>query len=93
MNILIVVDIYPPEVSSAPFNAGIGRGIKKHGHNIWVATTYPKYYLPKELEGQKFELFSDESGIKVIRIKTTPLKKLILLSGAFHRLFCLFIFL
>jgi len=87
-NILIIADIYPPEVSSAAhLMKELAEGLKKRGHNIWVITTYPRYYLPKELEDQKFELFSDESGIRVIRVKTPPLKKVnFIIRGIFQLL-------
>ncbi len=75
-NILIVADVYPPEVSSAAhLMKELAEGLKKRGHNIWVATTYPKYYLPEELKSKIFERFTDEGGIKVIRVKTLPQKK------------------
>ncbi|KKQ22695.1 hypothetical protein A2999_01165 [Candidatus Wolfebacteria bacterium RIFCSPLOWO2_01_FULL_38_11] len=93
MKILIVADVYPPEVSSAAnLMKELAEGLKKKGHNVWVATTYPKYYLPKELEGQKFELFSDENGIKVIRVKTTPLKKVNFIIRGVSQLFLPFLF-
>lgn len=92
-NILIVADIYPPEVSSAAhLMKELADGLKKRGHNVWVATIYPRYYLPKELEGQKFELFSDESGVKVIRIKTTPLKKVNFIVRGISQLILPFLF-
>lgn len=92
-NILIVADIYPPEVSSAAhLMKELAEGLKKRGHNIWVVTTYPKYYLPKELEGKKFELFSDESGVKVIRVKTTPLKKVNFIIRGVSQLILPFLF-
>lgn len=93
MNILIVADVYPPEVSSAAhLMQELAEGLKKRGHNIWVATTYPKYYLPKEFESQKFELFSDEAGIKVIRIKTLPLKKVNFIIRGVSQLIMPFLF-
>lgn len=93
MNILIVSDVYPPEVSSAAYlMKELANGFKKRGNNIWVATAYPKYYLPKELEGQKFELFSDELGVKVIRIKTLPLKKVNFIIRGVSQLFLPFLF-
>ena len=92
-NILIVADIYPPEVSSAAhLMQELAEGLKKNGHNVWVATTYPKYYLPKELEGRKFELFSDEAGIKVVRIKTLPLKKVNFIIRGISQLLMPFLF-
>ncbi|MDP3015286.1 MAG: glycosyltransferase family 4 protein [bacterium] len=93
MNILVVADVYPPEVSSAAnLMKELAEGLKKRGHNILVATAYPKYYLPKELEGQKFELFSDEAGIKIIRIKTLPLKKVNFIIRGVSQLFLPFLF-
>ena len=92
-NILIVADIYPPEVSSAAhLMKELAEGLKKRGYNVWVVTTYPKYYLPKELEGQKFELFSDEAGIKVIRVKTPPLKKVNFIIRGISQLILPFLF-
>ncbi|MBI4993492.1 glycosyltransferase family 4 protein [Candidatus Wolfebacteria bacterium] len=92
-NILIVADIYPPEVSSAAhLMKELAEGLKKRGYNVWVATTYPKYYLPKELEDQKFKLFSDEAGIKVIRIKTLPLKKVNFIIRGISQLILPFLF-
>ncbi len=93
MNILIVADIYPPEISSAAhLMKELAEGLKKRGHNVWVITTYPKYYLPKELEGQKFELFSEEAGIKVIRVKTSPLKKVNFIIRGVSQLILPFLF-
>lgn len=92
-NILIVADIYPPEVSSAAhLMQELAEGLKKRGHNIWVATVYPKHYLPKELEGKKFEQFSNEAGIKVIRIKTFPLKKVNFIVRGVSQLLLPFLF-
>ncbi len=92
-NILIVADIYPPEVSSAAhLMQELAEGLKGRGHNVLVATAEPKYYLPKELEGKKFELFSDENGIKVIRIKTLPLKKVNFIIRGISQLLMPFLF-
>ncbi|MEK7635665.1 MAG: glycosyltransferase family 4 protein [Patescibacteria group bacterium] len=75
-NILIVADVYPPEVSSAAhLMQELAEGLKKHGHNIWVATSYPKHYLPREFQGKVFDEFREENGVKIIRIKTLPLHK------------------
>src|SRR3990167_9738796 len=93
MKILIVADVYPPEVSSAAnLMKELAEGLKKKGHNVWVVTAYPKYYLSKELEGQKFELFSDENGIKVIRVKTLPLKKVNFIIRGVSQLILPFLF-
>ncbi len=73
MKILIVADIYPPEVSSAAnLMQELAQGLKKRGHKITVATSYPRHYLTEALKGKKFQIFSDEGGIDVIRIKVLP---------------------
>ena len=92
-NILIVADVYPPEVSSAAnLVQELAEGLKKRGHNIWVITTYPRYYLPKGLKNRKFELFSDEAGIKVIRVKAPPLKKVNFIVRGISQLLLPFLF-
>jgi len=92
-NILIVVDVYPPEVSSASnLMYELANGLKKRGHNVWVLTSYPKYYLPQELKNKKFELFSNENGIKVIRVNTPPLKKINFIMRGIFQLFLPFLF-
>ncbi len=75
-SILIVTDIYSPEVSSAAgLMKELAEGLKERNYKITVLASYPRHYLPKELEGEKFNLVSEEKGIKVIRVKTLPLKK------------------
>lgn len=92
-NILIVADVYPPEVSSAAhLMKELAEGLKKRGHNIWVATTYPKYYLPEELKSKIFERFTDEGGIKVIRVKTLPQKKVNFIIRGISQLILPFLF-
>jgi len=92
-NILIIADVYPPEVSSAAhLMKELAEGLKKRGNNIWIITTYPKYYLPKGLNSQKIQLFSDKDGIKVIRVKTLPLKKVNFVIRGISQLLLPFLF-
>ncbi|NCO15427.1 MAG: hypothetical protein COZ30_00605 [Candidatus Nealsonbacteria bacterium CG_4_10_14_3_um_filter_36_16] len=73
MKILIVADVYPPEVSSAAnLMQELAQGLKKRGHQITVVTSYPRYYLTEAFKEKKFQIFSDEEGINVIRIKVLP---------------------
>src|SRR3989344_1743426 len=75
-NILVVADIYPPEISSAAhLMQEFAEGLQKKRHNVWVLTSYPKHYLPKELEGKTFNTCSEENGVKIIRVKILPLRK------------------
>lgn len=75
-NILIVADIYPPEISSAAqLMKELAEGFKKSGNRVIVATSYPRAYLPEEDKAREFPAVCEEDGIKVLRIKTLPLRK------------------
>jgi len=72
-DILIVADVYPPEISSAAnLMVELAEGLKKRGHNVTVLTAYPKHYLTEESKGKSFEAFSEENGVKIIRVKILP---------------------
>ncbi|MFQ3574762.1 MAG: glycosyltransferase family 4 protein [Thermodesulfovibrionales bacterium] len=71
--ILLVSDSYPPEVRSAShLMQELALGLKGRGFDIVVATSYPQYNLSEEDRSKKYDEFTDEDGIKVIRIKTLP---------------------
>ncbi|MBX4210744.1 glycosyltransferase family 4 protein [Candidatus Parcubacteria bacterium] len=75
-NILVVTGIYPPEINSAShLMQEFAEGLAKRGHNVWVLTSYPKHYVPKEAANQIFETFSEKNNVKIIRAKTLPLRK------------------
>jgi len=50
----------------------LAEGMKKRGHKVTVLTAYPKHYLTEESKGKSFEVFSNENGINVIRVKILP---------------------
>ncbi len=92
-NILIVADVYPPEISSAAnLMRELSGGLKNRGYNVWVLTSYPKHYLPQELRGNNFEIFSEENGVKIIRVKTLPLHKVNFIIRGISQLLLPFIF-
>lgn len=71
-NILIITDSYPPEIrSAAQLMKDLAVGLKNRGHNVWVATSYPKYNLV-ESEVNTWPKIKEENGIKILRIKTLP---------------------
>jgi len=72
-NILIIADSYPPEIrSAAQLMKDLADGLKARGHNVWVATSYPRYNLVAS-EKKIWPKITEEEGIKVLRIKTfTP---------------------
>ncbi len=93
-NILIVADAYPPEVSSAAhLMQELAEGLKKRGHNIWVATSYPKHYLSDEFRKKVFDEFCKENDVKIIRIKTLPLHKVNFIIRGISQLLLPFLFL
>jgi glycosyltransferase involved in cell wall biosynthesis len=76
MKILIVADVYPPEVSSAAhLMHELAHGLSRAGHSVSVLTSYPRHYLTEESKDKKFEIVSSDDGVTVIRIKTLPLHK------------------
>ncbi|MEW6617661.1 MAG: glycosyltransferase family 4 protein [Patescibacteria group bacterium] len=76
MKILIVADVYPPEVSSAAhLMHELAHGLLRAGHSVSVLTSYPRHYLTEESKDKKFEIVSSDDGVTVIRIKTLPLHK------------------
>ena len=93
MEILIVADVYPPEVSSAShLIKELADGLKKRGHKITVATSYPRHYLAEGQKENNFSVFSDENGVDVIRIKTLPLHKVNFIIRGISQLILPFLF-
>ena len=76
MKILIVADVYPPEVSSAAhLMYELAHGLSRAGHSVSVLTSYPRHYLTEESKDKRFEMISSGDGVTVIRLKTLPLHK------------------
>jgi len=76
MKILIVADVYPPEVSSAAhLMHELAHGLLRAGHSVSILTSYPRHYLTEESKDKKFKIVSSDDGVTVIRIKTLPLHK------------------
>jgi len=93
MNILIVVDVYPPEISSAAhLMQDLAEGLKKRKHNVSVVTAKPKYYLEEGKKGNSLPRVINENGIKVIRIAAPPLHKTNFIIRGFSQLLLPFLF-
>ncbi len=76
MKILIIADVYPPEISSAStLIQELALGLVGTGDEVFIVTTFPKHYLADGIQPVEFKELSDEAGIKVIRVKSLPLKK------------------
>lgn len=73
MRILVVADVYPPEVSSAAnLMRELAEGLAHRGRAVTVVTAYPKHYLAEASKNAVFEERSDENGIEVIRVRILP---------------------
>ncbi len=71
--VLLISDSYPPEVRSAShLMQELAFGLRDRGFNVFVATSYPQYNLSEKDKDKVYKEFSEEDGIKVIRIKTLP---------------------
>lgn len=93
MNILIVADVYPPEISSAAhLMQELAEGLAKRGHRATVATSYPRHYLSAAVKEKKINLFSVENNVEVIRIKTLPLHKVNFIIRGVSQLILPFLF-
>ncbi len=91
-NILIITDSYPPEIRSASqLMRNLADGLRDKGHNVWVATSYPKYNLT-DSENAVWPEMADENGIKVLRIKTLPHHKVNFITRGVAQLLMPYIF-
>lgn len=50
----------------------LAQELQLRGHQITVITTWPEYNLDQAAAPQSFDELEDESGIRVIRVKTLP---------------------
>jgi len=76
MRILIIVDVYPPEISSAGhLMQELAEGLSEKGNEITVVTSYPRHYLDSDGREKILKASLHEKGVRVIRIKTLPLRK------------------
>lgn len=68
--ILIITDSYPPEIRSAShLMHELACELQARGHEVAVATTWPRYNLSEDTQKNYAEL-SNEAGVQVLRIKT-----------------------
>ncbi len=71
LNILIVTSSYPPEIrSSSHLMQELAEELANRGHSVFVATTYPTMNLADDFHDTRFQEYSKENNVTVIRIKT-----------------------
>lgn len=92
-NILIIADVYPPEISSAAhLMQELAEGMRDRGYNVTVVTAYPRHYLNEVGKRKTFSVLTDENGIKVIRVKTLPHHKINFIIRGIAQLILPFLF-
>ena len=73
MNILLVTDAYPPEIRSISYMMQeLAEELILRGHKVTVVTCQPQYNLSVGDRAKKFDTFSVENNVGVIRVKTPP---------------------
>lgn len=88
MRVLLVTETYPPEIRSAShLMLELAEELSARGHQISVVTTWPQYNLDRNKELQDFKEVEIENGIKVLRIKTLPLRNVSYLVRGLVQLF------
>ena len=85
MNILLITIYYPPIISSlSTMMQELAEELTLRGHQVTVATAKPQDDLNLSFEARQktFDAFSIEKDIRVIRVRTLPLKnKIYFLRG------------
>jgi len=91
MHILIIADVYPPEVSSAAnLMKELAGGFLNIGDDVTMVTSYPRHYLRENKKG--ISVVSEENGIRVIRVKTLPLHNVNFIIRGISQLILPFLF-
>ncbi len=94
MHILIVTDSYPPEIRSAShLMQELAKGLVERNYRVTVVTSYPQYNLSEEYKNKIFNEYSEEDGIRIIRIKTLPHHKVNFIIRGISQLTMPYIFL
>lgn len=74
MNIALITHSYPPEIrSSSHLMLELAQWLKSKGYNVTVVTAFPKYNMEVKTSTEGIKEYTDEDGIKVIRVKTLPI--------------------
>ena len=73
MNVLIVTGPYPPEVRSISFMIQqLANDMAERGHDVTVLACRPRHNLSEEARKVVYQEDTNESRVRVIRVKTPP---------------------
>lgn len=76
MKILIITNSYPPEIrSTSHLMYEMATELTQLGHQVTVLTSFPGYNLADGVDRSQIPEIAMEAGVKVLRAKTLPLKK------------------
>ena len=76
MKILIITNSYPPEIrSTSHLMYEMATEMQSLGHEVTVLTSFPGYNLAEGVDREAIQEVTDEDGVKVLRARTLPLKK------------------
>ncbi len=75
--VLVMTDAFPPEIrSSSQLMKGLSLGLRDHGFDVTVLTTYPAYNLDPadraRFRNPATNVVRDEDGLRVVRVPTPP---------------------
>ena len=76
MKILIITNSYPPEIrSTSHLMYEMATEMHSLGHEVTVLTSFPGYNLAEGVDREAIAEVTNEDGVRVLRAKTLPLKK------------------
>ena len=77
MKVLLITSYYPPIITLlSTMMQEVAEGLSLHGHDVTIATLKPQdnLNLAPNVMGKEFATFSIEKNVRVIRVKTPPMK-------------------
>lgn len=93
MKILLVCDVYPPEVSSAAnLMQELALGLAQNGHEVSVVTSFPRHYVSEASSPAGYKEYAQEGGVSVVRVKTLPHHKVNFIVRGFSQLLLPYLF-
>lgn len=93
MNILLITDPYPPQLYSISLMMQqLAEELTGGGNKVTVTTPWPRNNLTSEDKEIKYNEFSMEKGVNVIRVKTLPLHNISFIIRGISQLLMPFLF-
>ncbi|HEU4551153.1 MAG TPA: glycosyltransferase family 4 protein [Rhizomicrobium sp.] len=88
MRVLLVSDVYPPEIGSATkLMSELADEVAARGHAVTVLTGWPFYKLAESHRTRRFSERMMEGAVQVLRVQTLPLHNSNFITRGFAQLF------